>query len=341
MRNTLTLAILLATTAGAQPPPESIGLPRIGTIEFYGLRQVTPQLARQALGLSEGSLLPASKGDAENRLADIAQVSAARIEAICCENGAITLYVGVEEQGRPRFEVRPAPGGAEELPPALRTAYLDLQAAIHAAELRGITGEDLTKGHPLSQDAAVRALQEALPALVTENLEILRQVLRESGDEFQRAIAASLLPYAPNKNEIVENLREALSDNDPQVRSNAVHGLTALALLEREDAGSRVRVSPTWFIDMLQSVTWTDRTKAAWALEILTEDRDVFTLSRLRGPALEALLEMAAWKTKAHARSAFVLLGRAAGLEEAAIQSAWARDDRQSILSAAAKMVRP
>jgi len=142
--------------------------------------------------------------------------------------------------------------------------------------------EDLTQGQPLSRNPAIRAVQATLPALVAENLQELRDVLRDSGDEYQRAVAADLLPYALAKAEIVDSLREALTDNDPLVRSNAVHGLTALALLERSDAGSRVRVSPTWFIDMLQSVTWTDRTKAAWALEILTQDRDIFTLSRLR-----------------------------------------------------------
>jgi len=339
MRNPLILLILAVFVADAQAPPEAIGIPRIGSIEFYGLRQVTPQLARQALSLSEGSRLPSSKGDAEDRLADIKQVAAARIEAVCCENGAIILYVGIEERGQPRYDVRPAPGGAAELPVAVRTAYEAFQNVLHKAELRGPVGEDLTAGHPLSRDPAVRSFQGSFPALVAENLQDLRDVLRDSGDEYQRAVAADLLPYAVNKNEIVDNLREALTDNDPLVRSNAVHGLTALALLERSDAGSRVRVSPTWFIDMLQSVTWTDRTKAAWALEMLTDDRDIFTLSRLRGPALEALLEMAVWKNKAHAQSAFVLLGRAAGLDESAIQTAWTRGDRQTVLAAAAKLV--
>jgi len=338
MRIILTLALLTALAAAAQAPPEPIGIPRIGLIEFYGLRQVTPQLVRQALSLSEGSVLPASKGDAEDRLADIKQVMAARMEAICCENGAIILYVGIEERGQPRYEVRPAPGGAEELPPAVRTAYQSYQAAIHAAELHGPVDEDLTQGQPLSRNPAIRAVQATLPALVAEHLQELRDVLRDSGDEYQRAVAADLLPYALAKAEIVDSLREALTDNDPLVRSNAVHGLTALALLERSDAGSRVRVSPTWFIDMLQSVTWTDRTKAAWALEILTQDRDIFTLSRLRGPAVPSLLEMAAWKTKAHARPAFFLLGRAAGLEESAIESAWTSGNRQIVLAAAATL---
>jgi hypothetical protein len=328
-----------ATAAAAfSQAPQPVSVPRIGRIEFYGLRQVSPQLARQALGLSEGSPLPASKGDVENRLTDIPQILTARVEAICCENGAITLYAGVEERNQPRYAVRPAPGGAAELPPEVRAAYQDLQTALHAAELRGSVQEDLAAGHPLSKDPAARARQERFPDLVARNLQAIRDVLRESGDEYQRAIAAYLLPYAPNKYEIVGDLREALVDNDPLVRSNAVHGLTALALLERADAGSRVRVSSTWFIDMLQSVAWTDRTKAAWALEILTEDRDVFTLTRLRGPAIDALREMAVWKNREHARGAFVLLGRAAGMEESAIEAAWARDDRDTVLAAAAKI---
>jgi hypothetical protein len=333
MRRNYILAIVLASfaTLSAQ---ESIGSPRVGTIEFYGLRTVSPQLARQALGLSEGSMLPASKAEAEDRLTDISQVTAARVEAVCCEKGAITLYIGIDERGQPRYDVRPAPGGAEELPPEIRSAYQDLQNAIHAAELRGPLTEDLTTGQPSSTNPDVRAQQQKFPPLVDANIAILRQVVRESGDEYQRATAAYLLPYATSKFQIVDDLREALSDNDPVVRSHAIHGLTALALLERADAGSRVRVSPTWFIEMLQSITWTDRTQAAWALETLTEDRDIFTLSRLRGTVIDALREMAVWKSKTHARAPFFLLGRVAGLEEAVIQSAWARDDRQVVLAA-------
>jgi len=42
--------------------------PRIGTIDFYGLRKVTEAKVRKALAVSEGGVLPSSKADVEERM---------------------------------------------------------------------------------------------------------------------------------------------------------------------------------------------------------------------------------------------------------------------------------
>lgn len=330
--------ILIACTAAAQVAV--VGIPRIDLIEFYGLHRVTPSLARQALGLSVGSPLPASKGDAEERLMDIGRVIGARLEAVCCDGGKNILYVGIEERDAPRYEVRPAPGAAVALPEEILAAYRNFEQARHVAELAGKTGEDLSKGHPLMTDSAARAAQLRFPALINANLEAVRDVLRESGDEYQRGVAAYVLPYAPAKADIVDDLHTALTDNDAGVRTKAVRALTSLALLERADPGSKVRVSPAWFLDMLQSVTWQDRMQAVWALETLTRDRDVFVLSRLRGDTLGSLIEMARWQTEQHAYPAFMLVGRVAGLTDVSIRDAWLRAGRETVIAQALQKTR-
>ncbi len=306
-----------------------VGIPRIDLIEFYGLHHVTPQLVRQALGVSVGAPLPPSKGDAEERLLDIERVNGARLEAVCCDGGKNILYVGIEERDAPRFEVRPAPGSATALPEDIVAAYRALEQARHAAEVAGKT-----------EDAGTRAAEQRLPALANANTGILRDVLRESGDEAQRAVAAVMLPYVTAKADIVEDLHEALTDNDAGVRVNAVRALTQLALLGRADAASKIRVSGAWFLDMLQSLSWQDRTQAAHALEILTRDRDVFVLSRLRGEALDSLIEMARWQTEAHAYPAFQLLGRVAGLTDLNTRDAWLRAGRETVIGQALKNTR-
>jgi hypothetical protein len=265
-------------------------------------------------------------------------VITAKLEAVCCEGGKTILYVGIEERDAPQFEVRPAPGGAVALPQEILTAYASFEQARHAAELAGRTGEDLSKGHSLMTDASARAAQLRFPALVNANLDAVREVLRESGDEYQRAVAAYVLPYAPAKADIVEDLQDALTDNDPGVRRNAVRALTSLSLLGQSDPGSKIRVSPLWFVDLLQSVTWSDRTQAVWALEMLTRDRDVFVLSRLRGDALESLIEMASWKTEQHAYPAFILVGRVANLTDLAIRDSWLRAGRETVIEQARKV---
>jgi len=77
---------------------------------------------------------------------------------------------------------------------------------------------------------------------------------------------------------------------------------------------AQVKISPTWFIEMLNSLVWTDRNNGAVALVNLTESRDAGTLDQLRDRALPSLVEMARWQYLQHALPAYILLGRAAGM---------------------------
>ena len=97
----LFLAFVAALTASAQI--NVLSAPRVDLIEFFGLHTVTPQLARQALGVSPGDPLPESKGATEERLLDIDAVVNASLEAVCCEGGKTILYVGIEERGAARL----------------------------------------------------------------------------------------------------------------------------------------------------------------------------------------------------------------------------------------------
>lgn len=331
------LFILSVVLCAALPAQVSVvGMPRIDLIEFYGLRSVTPALVRQALGVAEGDSLPPSKADTEERLLDIDRVLSANLEAVCCDDGKNILYVGIEERDAPRLDIRPAPGGAAVLPEEVLAVFGRFDQAAHAAERAGNTGEDLRQGHPLMNDPAARAWQQQrFPPLVQAHLAAIRETLRESSDEYQRGIAAYLLPYAPDKTAIVDDLQAALMDNDAGVRAKAVHGLTALALYGRSNSTSKLRVQPVWFLDLLQSIAWTDRTKAAWAFELLTRDRDAATLRLLRGDTLTSLAEMARWRTEKHAYPAFTLLGRVAGMSDVDIRDAWLRGGRESTIAKA------
>jgi hypothetical protein len=98
-----------------------------------------------------------------------------------------------------------------------------------------------------------------------------------------------------------------------------------------------VKVAPTWFIEMLNSLSWSDRNRALRALDVLTESRDTSAVDQLRVRALDSLVEMARWKVLNHALPACILLGRIAGMSESEIQDDWSRGDRQTIISAALK----
>ena len=329
-RRTLPILLLTMACLGAQDL-------RVGVLDFYGLRKISESQLRKALGVREGDPLPPSKGDAEARLDQVSGVVESHLEAVCCDEGRTILYVGIEERGAPHFDVREPPEGTATLPEEIAGAYNRFLEAAHAAAQRGSTDEDLTHGHPLMADGSARAVQEMFPALADTYLAQLRDVLRNSDDEAQRAIAAYVLVYASRKSGIVNDLQFALKDADAGVRGNAARSLVALSVLAKLDPSSDVRISPTWFIEMLNSLSFSDRSRALWALQTLTDSRDPMILDQLRTRSLDALIDMARWKTLSHALPAFILLGRVSGTPEPEIQSAWTRGDRDSIIAAARK----
>lgn len=324
------LFVLLPGLAAAQEP-------RIGVLDFYGLHKITPAQVEKALGVKVGDPLPRSKGDAEDRLDKLAGVVESHLEAICCDQGKVTLYAGIEEKGAPHFDLRDAPGGDEMLPAELSSAYNRFLDALQGGARAGITGEDLTTGHARSADPDTRAVQDTFPVLADENLGILRSVLRNADDEQQRAMAAYIIAYATDQKAVVNDLQFALTDADAGVRANAVRGLLALAVKARLNPDSGIHVEPTWFIEMLNSLSWSDRVRALAALQILTDSRDPAILQQMRERALPALVDMARWKTLAHALPAYILVGRIAGAPEQEIKDSWSRGAREPLIAQALK----
>ena len=326
MVRAITLVFLFCGLLAAQAP-------RIGVIDFYGLQKVPEAKLRQALGVREGDALPASKGDAEERIDQVSGVVESHLEGVCCDSGKIILYLGIEEKGAPHFDLREPPDDDVQLPDEIKTQYQRFLDATAAANRLGQTAEDLTHGEALSANPETREIQQEFTPIAKKYLGDLRHVLRDSSDEEQRAIAAYVIAYAPDKRDIVDDLQFALKDSDPGVRGNATRGLKALAVLARLHPESGVKVEPTWFIEMLNSLSWSDRYQALQMLQILTDQHEQSTLDQLRERALGSLIEMARWKTLAHALPAYILLGRIAGLPDDQVQAAWSRGDRETVIS--------
>lgn len=303
-------------------------IPRVGSINYYGLRRIPENRIQKVLGVSAGDPIPPSKGALEERLEKIPGVLVARIEAVCCEGRQGMLFVGIEEKGAAHFALRTAPSGEATLPPELVELHNSLARAIESAARRGSTDEDLTHGHPLMADPDARAIQENLVNVAGKHLVRLRDVLRNSADEAQRSIAATLIGYAPDKNAVVADLEYAVQDPDEDVRANAMRALNAIAVLAAKQPDLGIHISPTWFVEMLNSIVLSDRTRATKALINLTDSRPAATLDLIRERALPSLVQMAQWRSLRYALPAFILLGRAGGLSEDQIQESWTRGDR-------------
>ncbi|MEP7362784.1 MAG: HEAT repeat domain-containing protein [Acidobacteriota bacterium] len=305
--------------------------PPIGIIDFYGRQRVPEEKLVKALGKKVGDSLPRSKGDAEEAIEQVEGVVRANLEAACCEDGKAILYIGIEEKGAPHFDFNAPGAGPAVLPKEIHDEYVAFLAAVGLAVRAGVTSEDLSHGHSLMADATCRAHQEKFLELAEADLPRLREVLRTSFDEEHRAIAAYVIGYAPKKDAVIDDLQYALRDPDDTVRNNAMRSLGAIAILAQKQPELALKISPTWFIESLNSIIWQDRITAANTLVTLTESRDASLMAQLRERALPAIREMAAWQHLPHALPGFILAGRLAGMGESEIQGIWERGDRRAL----------
>ena len=309
--------------------------PRVGDIEFYGLHKLSEQKLLHTLHLKAGDPLPPSKGDLEDDLEKISGVVLAHVEAACCEDGKTTLFIGIEEKGAPHLAFHSPPSGDAVLPDDVAEIYHQFLEAVRDAAHRGSTAEDLTSGHSLMADPPARLIQFQFADFAGAHLQLLRDVLRASGDREQRAMAAAIMGYAPDKKDVLNDLENAMQDPDEAVRSNALRALNAIAVLARLQPRLGIQVSPTWFVEMLNSVVLSDRTRAANALVTLTDQDAAGALDQIRDRALDSVVEMAQWKNLRYALPPFILVGRLAGMNEAEIQKAWTSGDRRAVIGIA------
>jgi hypothetical protein len=316
--------------------------PRVGAVEIYGARKVPVRKIRAVLGVTDGSPLPPSKEGVEEKLDKISGVVASRLEASCCVDGKSILYVGIEEKGSPHFEYRPSPDGDITLPKEITDLYSDFLSAVDKSVRAGQTGESLNLGYSLMQDSAARQAQLAFIPLVKTYLETVHRVVRTSHDADQRSIAAYVLQYSPRSlktnGEIVDDLQYALRDGDDSVRANAIRSLTAMYVGSKLHPEQKLSIQPTWFVELLNSIVWSDRHNAAVALVDMTEDNNQDTLELIRERALPSVVEMARWHDLSKALPPFILAGRLAGLSKQAIDDAWVDPEgRETVVKAALK----
>lgn len=315
------LFVLAAALSWGQP----LSVPKIGVIDYFGIRKANKERIEKALQVKPGQPLPKSKGEIELQIELVNNVVRAQLEAVCCEKGDAILYVGILEKGQSVFEYHETPGDESvHLPEPLVDTWQKFMEQLQAAVRLGKADEDLTNGHSLMQYAPARNLQLQFPALVDKDLATVRHVLRKSADETERAMAAYVIGYATKKGQIVDDLQYAVRDPDDGVRNNAIRSLAAVAVLSKLQPQLELHISPTWFVEQLNSMTWSDRNKAAFALVSMTETRDEQTLVMLKDRALDAMTDMARWQHLPHALPGFILLARTAGWEEKKIQDTWA-----------------
>lgn len=328
------VALLMAAVAplAAQTPPP---LPRVGIVDVYGARTLTAAQLRSAARIAvDDSISEQMASEAKARLVALPNVAAANVDVVCCDNGRAIVYLGIRESTDSAPAFVPAPAGAARLPSNMLAAHREFMTALQQAVRTGETRETDSLGHSMMEYAPARAVQRRYQQYALGNVQRLREVLRSSADAEHRALAAQIIAYAHNKNDIVPDLVRALRDPDETVRNNATRALAMMAGYAQRHPESMIRVPYEPFIDMLNSPIWTDRNKASFVLMSLSESRDPGLLNALRRRAFDSLSDMVRWQAAGHALPAAVILGRMGNLSDDDIIKAF-NGDRAVLISAA------
>lgn len=315
----LLIALLLTPAATSQDKAR-----RIGAIDFYGSAGLDLEAIRAAIPVREDDEFNASGDtvfDLIKRVSEAVKKVTGReptdVTPVCCDAvGNWMVYVGLPGTSIKSFSYNPAPKGRLRLAPEATKLYRETMEAWSAA-VTTAAREDDSRGYALSSDPTLRAKQLAVRAYALRHERLLYRVLESSAEAEQRIVAAHFLGYARRSDAQLRALVKASRDADETVRNNAVR---ALGVIIESDPSLARRIPAAEFIEMLSSGSWTDRNKAGRVLEQLSRRRDPQLLGRLRGRALDSLLEMARWRSAGHAESARLLLGRMAGIEEERLQ---------------------
>jgi len=332
----LAASLTLVGAIASTPAAAHAQLPRVGIIDLYGLRKTTPQQVRDALGIAVGdSITSLALFEVPARLAALPGISSAAVDPVCCEEGKTMLYVGIAEDGAPALDLRAPPNGASRLTPDVIQAGVAFSEAHMRAIMRGFMKEDISQGHSLMADSAARMIQLQFIPLAAKHLDTLRKVLRTSSDPDHRALAAEVLAYNASKQSVVPDLVYAMRDRSGDVRNNATRALALIALYGQQHPELKITVPYEPFIDLLNSLAWTDRNKSSLALMQLTESRNPALLAALRARAFDSIVDIAEWTNPGHAMAGAVILGRMAGIPDPEIFAMFERGERDKIIAAA------
>ena len=262
------LSLLAAGSLAAQ-------VPGVREINLYGLRGVTPEAVRRASRLQSGEPLPPSKIDMEERIAAVPGVRSARVEAVCCQGKDVTAFIGIEEQTGPHVVFHRIPAGLAALPPELIASYQQFLSVLRQRA-------SIEKGERPPRDPALVEIEERFTTFATEHLAELRAALRDDPDDAERAAAAIVIGYVPDKTAIIDDLVYGAHDPDESVRSNAIRSLQAVAIVGAADPAQGIHIPPGALIDLMHSIVLSDRLETIDLFVTLTDVPNQEALAVLR-----------------------------------------------------------
>ncbi len=329
----LVVAVTTVVVVFGQSEPK-----RLGAIDFFGYKGLNVKSIRSALPLREGDPFPGSrsmnkwKEAIKQSVNQVVGRNPTDVTMVCCDDQkSFMIYIGLPGESNKPVAYNSAPNGDGRLPPHIVKLYGEIMDALRVAVMKGNAGEDDSQGYSLSKDPVASAKQLALHEYALQEETTILHVLESSSDAHHRAIAVTALGYAGQSDRQIAALVKASLDPDDEVRNNAVRALGVLAEAKPDIAG---RIPVGTFISLLASGSWTDHNKAVFLLDALTKTRRADLLLQLRSKALDPLEEMARWRSRGHAYSARMIVGRIARIEESRLSELAQSDQVDTIVKA-------
>lgn len=293
---------------------------KISAIDVYGNRKVASDIIRSHINTKEGDIINPVSFKSDSIIAALKNIPGiidANVSTVCCdaENG-YSLYIGIAESDAAILKYQPASKQNVRLSAEIISAYRNFNQQVRAATLKGEASEEYFNGYSLLTYAAARKEQSTFIVFAKQKFQELEKVLKYSKYAEHRAAVAQVIAYAADKKKVVELLLHAIKDSDENVRNNATRAIGVLAAYLSESPEIKITIPAAPFIDMLNSVSWTDRNKAAMVLLELTRRRDKDLLQQIKNHAMPSVIEMARWKNRGHALFSFIILCRIAGEDE-------------------------
>ena len=333
MKYLLYSLLLFTSFAHAQQPMQ------ISIIDFYGLQKVSAEDIRKHLKAKEGdSVHLLSKETLIKEIKSTPGVQDVDIQTVCCDDkdGKWILFIGIAETTSAKPAYNPTPTGTVKLPGEIMTAYEKFMNFVREAVMSGKAGENDSLGHALMTYPPAKPVQDQLVHYAQQNLPLIREVLHKSADATQRQVASWVIAYSSDKKGIVKDLVYAVKDADEIVRNNATRGLAVLGSYANRHPEAGISIPADPFIEMTNSLIWTDRNKGVAVLLALTQNRPPALIQTLKQKASRSIIEMAKWKNPGHAEMNYVLLARMAGMPEEQISRSFSERKDASIAEMAA-----
>ena len=180
------------------------------------------------------------------------------------------------------MQSRPTPAGAVRLSQPVLEAGEEFEKALLAVVKKGNASEDDSQGHALSHNPRLRTVEERYMSFAARHMDNLRDLIAHTlPTGKQRAMATEVLGYAPDKQAVAPDLEFAIPDPDPDAVNNAMRALALIAGFEQTHPSLGIHVNPLPFVALLNSLVWSDRNKAAFALFASLPDAGPRTPGRL------------------------------------------------------------